>query len=144
MILKTTSWGDITIADEQIYQFTKGLPGFEEEKSFAWIDVENSPFSYLQSLQEPSLSFLLVDPFVVYPDYEFEIEDQEYPELVSEKSLRIACMVTLHDQMEKSTLNLLAPIVCNAETSKAEQIILHQSPYHTKHLLQPSDQKEGA
>lgn len=143
VIINTLTWGNIDVAEENIYQFANGIPGFEEEQTFAWIDVENSPFSYLQSVQEPGLSFLLVDPFSIYADYEFEIKEEDYPELTTEQAVRVACMVTLNDPMDKSTLNLLAPIVCNTDTRQAAQIVLHQSSYHTKHPLQPSEQKEG-
>lgn len=144
MKIETLTWGTVEIKDEQVYQFENGIPGFEEEKEFAWIEIEDSPFSYLQSLQEPALSFLLTDPFVFYPDYEFELSDQDVENLGGKEDIRISVIVTLKDPMEESTLNLIAPVICSDTTKKAAQIILHNSEYATKHKLQPSDQKEGA
>lgn len=148
MNIETIAWGKIEISEEQLYQFENGIPGFEEEKSFAWIQEEDSPFSYLQSTQESALSFLLVDPFLFYPDYEFEIPDQDIEELGDKEQLGVACIVTLHEEIEKSTINLLAPIVMNKSTHKARQIVLQDNKYQTKHPLNmtaenASDDKGG-
>ena len=136
MNIETIAWGKIEVTEEQLYQFENGIPGFEEEKSFAWIQEENSPFSYLQSTHESALSFLLADPFLFYPDYEFEISDQDIEELGDQELLGVACIVTLHEQIEQSTINLLAPVVLNKATHKARQIVLQDNQYQTKHPLQ--------
>lgn len=57
MNIETLTWGTLDIKDEQIYHFPKGIPGFEDDIDFALITVEDGPFSYLQSLQNQSVSF---------------------------------------------------------------------------------------
>lgn len=64
MIIETLSWGKLEVDTEQIYHFSKGLPGFDDETDFILIEMPETPFAYLQSIREKGLSFLLGDPFV--------------------------------------------------------------------------------
>lgn len=135
MIVETLTWGEVEIADDQLYRFPKGIPGFDEQTDFALIPLADEPFVYLQSLKEKELSFLLSDPFVFYPSYEFELPDEEAEELGIENEVVVRCMITLKEQAEQSTINLLAPIVLNPKARLAKQVVLHRSSYHTKHSL---------
>lgn len=135
MIIETLSWGKLEVDEEQLYHFSKGLPGFDEETDFALIAMAETPFWYLQSLRDKGLSFLLGDPFAFYPSYEFELPDDEAEELEIKSDLIIRCIITLKEQVEQSTINLLAPIVLNPVERLGKQIVLHRAPYHTKHSL---------
>lgn len=144
MIIKTLTMGSLEVEEAQIYHFPKGIPGFDEETHFVLVPMEESLFWVLQSVKEPSLSFLLVDPFTFYPSYEFELPDDEAEELGIDSELLIHCIITLKEQVEASTINLLAPIVLNPTRQSGKQIVLHRTPYHTKHtLLQEQPAIEG-
>lgn len=134
-------WGEVEVQEKDIYQFPKGLPGFEEETEFALIPWEDTPFSYLQSTQEPGLSFLLVSPFVFMPSYSFELSDTDKEELAIKDQVSVYTIVTIHSQANKSTMNLLAPIVLNPENRLGKQVILHQSGYETRHLIWTEEEK---
>lgn len=135
MIIETLTWGTLDINEEQVHYFTKGIPGFEEETEFALITVEQGPFSCLQSLNNHELSFLLCDPFIFYPSYEFELPDNDKEELSIEDNVKVQCMVTIREELEQCTVNLLAPIVINPTKHLGKQIVLHKSSYGTKHTL---------
>lgn len=146
MIIETLSWGKLEVDEEQVYHFPKGLPGFDEETDFALIAMNETPFWYLQSTKSKGLSFLLGDPFIFYPYYEFELPDEEAEELGIDSEIIVRCVITLKEQVEHSTINLLAPIVLNPIVRFAKQIVLHRAPYHTKHSLlqeQIIDGKDG-
>lgn len=144
MIIETLSWGRLEVSKEQVYYFPKGLPGFDEETEFALISMDEAPFWYLQSTKEKGLSFLLGDPFVFYPTYEFELPDDDAEELKINTEVLIHCMITLKEQTEQSTINLLAPIVFNPAARIGKQIVLYKAPYHTKHsLLQEAQSIDG-
>ncbi|AHV99349.1 flagellar assembly protein FliW [Paenibacillus sabinae] len=144
MIIETAALGSLDIQEEKIYCFPKGIPGFEQETEFAIIDLQEGPFSYLQSLKTANLSFLLTDPFAFYPQYEFELPDTEAEELEITDMVDVRAIVTIRDTVEESTLNLLAPVVLNPEKRLGKQVVLHRSPYLTKQLLWTEGQfKEG-
>ena len=135
MNIETLSWGKLEVNEEQVYHFSKGLPGFDEETDFALIAMAETPFWYLQSIKNKGLSFLLGDPFVFYPSYEFELLNEEAEELGIDNEVIVRCVITLKEQVELSTINLLAPIVLNPVGHSGKQIVLHKAPYHTKHSL---------
>lgn len=153
MLIETSTWGSLEITEEQIYEFPKGIPGFEKETRFALLTLEQGPFAYLQSLKEKELAFVIADPFVFYPDYEFELPESESKELaLKEDQIYVRSIVTIKDSVEYSSLNLLAPIVMNTELRLGRQVVLHNSPYRTNHCLwvdagestKAMDRKDGA
>ncbi|CAM4280072.1 flagellar assembly protein FliW [Paenibacillus typhae] len=135
MIKETATMGTLDISEEQIYIFSKGIPGFEEETEFAVIEVEGGQFSYLQSLKTDSLSFLLTDPFLFYPEYEFEFPDKDAEELEIKDAFLVRAIVTVREQLEQSTVNLLAPIVLNPLNRTGKQIVLVKSQYQVRQRL---------
>ena len=137
--IQTSMWGSLEVQEEVVYQFPKGLPGFEEETEFAIVPWEDTPFSYLQSTREPELAFLLVSPFTFVPDYSFELAEVDKEELGIVEQVSVYSMVTIHSQANKSTMNLLAPIVLNPEQRLGKQVVLHHSDYNTRHLIWTED-----
>lgn len=103
------------LSEEDVYCFPKGLPGFDEEDAFVIVPWEDTPFSYLQSVKEPALAFLLVSPFLFVPDYSFELSEADKEELEIQDQVSVYSIVTIQAEASKSTMNLLAPIVLNPE-----------------------------
>lgn len=142
MIIETLTWGTLEMSEDQVYRFDKGIPGFEAETEFALIINDEGPFSYLQSVKDPNLSFLLTDPFVFYSSYEFELPASDKEELGISSEVIIRCMVTVRADLEHTTMNLLAPIVLNPLKQRGKQTVLHKSAYSTQHLLWNTSQAE--
>ncbi|MET1171866.1 flagellar assembly protein FliW [Paenibacillus amylolyticus] len=140
-------WGELEVSEENIYHFSKGLPGFDEETQFALIPWEETPFLYLQSIKEPDLSFLLVSPFIFAPDYSFELPEADRTEMEISEEVSVFSIVTIQSEVSKSTMNLLAPVVLNPSKGTGKQVVLHQSSYGTRHQIWPardtSSVKEG-
>ncbi|USB32840.1 flagellar assembly protein FliW [Paenibacillus sp. YPG26] len=149
MIIQTATWGELEINENEVYRFEKGIPGFEDSKSFALVDQGDNPFFYMQSTEDKELAFVVVNPFLFYPNYEFELAENEKEELDIESNVEVWCVLTVNKQVELSTINLLAPIVLNPEKYTGKQIVLHQTNYQTRHPLrqvginQSSPEKEG-
>jgi flagellar assembly factor FliW len=144
VVLDTVVFGKIEIEQDQIVQFTQGIPGFEDSHRFVLIPVgDDVPFSYLQCIDNEKLSFLVTEPFAFFPDYEFVISDNVKEELRIEAAKQVAVLtiVSVQGKLTDATVNLLAPIVINHQTSIGRQIILHDSAYMTKHRLVPASAK---
>ncbi|MBM7566477.1 flagellar assembly protein FliW [Paenibacillus sacheonensis] len=144
MIIQTSRFGQLEIEDNEIIQFPQGIPGFPEYKPYTLISVEDSPFYFLQSVEEGSLSFVLVSPFEFFPSYEFELSADALHELghPAREDVRVLNIVTVKDDIEEATVNLAAPIVWSGATRAGIQVILQDASYRTKHLLFQS--KAGA
>jgi flagellar assembly factor FliW len=140
MIIESTRFGELEVAEEQLFSFPYGIPGFPEEKNFVYIlhDAE-SPFSFLQSTTEANLTFLLVDPFAFFKDYEFVLDDEVAKELdLSQENLpQVFLIANAKERLTDMTVNLLAPIVMNGVNRTGRQVILDTPEYSIRHKLFP-------
>lgn len=141
MLVRSTRLGDMELSEEQVLYFPHGLPGFLEEREFAYLPhQENNPFTFLQSVTEPDLTFIIVEPFPFFQDYEFELPDELVQELdcSEENPPQIMNIVSVPDSPEEMTANLLAPVVINCRARKAIQVVLEKTKYTTRHRLFPN------
>ena len=129
MQITTRVFGEINIEDDKIISFVNGLVGFPELKDFALIydpeKSDNRGIQWLQSMQEPAFAMPVIDPLTLIPDYNPQVED-EWLKSIGEyepDGLLVLVTVTVPSDITKMTVNLKGPIVINAETRKACQVI---------------------
>lgn len=139
--IDTTRFGEIEIDEKRIVTFKDGIPGFEKEHEFIILPYdEESPYYFMQSLNSPDLAFLLTIPFLFFPDYTFEVNDETLNELEIKDGDNIFyySIITIpNGSIRYMTTNLFAPIVLNTSNMKAKQIALEKSKYTTKERLFP-------
>ena len=125
-----------TATDVVAINFPAGLPGFPDAHQFdlaPW-GPAGSPFLLLSSVDDPDVGFVVVPPWVFYPDYEFELDTgtAERLNLEQAEDAVVFTVVTLRDEPEDSTLNLLGPIVVNRFTHDAAQVVLPSAGYSVR------------
>ena len=139
----TLRFGPIEVEDEKVIHFPEGIPAFEQEHAFVLIPYdEQSPYVFLQSLKTPDLAFLMTMPFIFFPDYEFELDDENQQKLGLERQEDMLLYVLLtipQGRVQDMTANLVAPLVINVANQQGRQLVLEHSPYQTKHRLFPTD-----
>ena len=76
----------------------------------------------------------VMDPLVVMPDYNPEVEDEMLKKLgeITPDNLLVLVTVTVPSDLTKMTVNLQGPIVINADTRKACQVIVDGDAYQVK------------
>ena len=145
--VNTSRFGEIEVDEKKIVHFERGIPAFEDEHEFVILPYEEeSPYYFMQSLQSPDLAFLLTIPFLFFPEYTFEIDDETMAELEikNQDDVYYYSMITIpNGSIRYMTANLLAPVVLNGENMRAKQVVLDKSNYTTKHRLFPEPKKEG-
>ena len=117
-------------------RFPAGLPGFPHVHMFRlnpW-GPPGSPYLLLKAVDDPDVGFVVVPPWVFYPDYEFDLDDAtaERLGLVVADDAIILAVVTLRDRPDEATLNLLGPIVVNRHTHEAAQVVLPTTTYSVR------------
>lgn len=138
MNVQTSRFGEIVVDPQEVINFNQGLPGFEEWKQYILVQTEDSgPFAYLQSTEWEELAFIVTDPFLFYPDYEFTVPEtaKEELQLTDEHGVTVKALVTVTDELKQATINLVAPVLINEGTRTGKQLILNNTPYITKHPL---------
>jgi flagellar assembly factor FliW len=116
--------------------FAAGIPGFPHLRSFTlgrW-GGDDSPFMTMTSDQDPDVGFVVVSPFIYYPDYEFDVDDETAARLgvCAPEDMQVLCIITLHERPEDATANLLGPIVINVRNGEACQSVLPHAVYSVR------------
>lgn len=138
-----TKIGTLQIEEEDIIQFPVGLLGFSDLHRYIIVKKENSLFSFLQSVDEPDLTFVIIMPELVVGDYSVKLNSDEIDllQIKSPEDGGIYAIVTVPEDVASMTVNLQAPIVINTKNRFGAQIVITDGPYHTKHNLLAEMQK---
>lgn len=136
-------FGPIDVPAEACLTFPNGLLGFAGERRFVLLPAAAEGIYWLQCVEDGGLTFLLVDPFPIFPGYAVDVPDhwtdrRPVPPLV-------LAIVTLARGDEPCTANLQAPLVLDLATRTGRQLILGDERYSVREpfdlrarLLQPS------
>lgn len=139
MQLDTKHFGLMEIDEKGIIYFPEGLPGFENIRKFTLLsnDDKESPFKWLQSVDEPGLAFVVADPFLIKKDYDIEIKDEILTALGVEKpeDILVYSIVVVPEDISKISINLKAPVVINTGNHKGMQVILDTDRYGVRHYI---------
>jgi flagellar assembly factor FliW len=120
-----------SLEKEAIFNFPDGVPAFEDAQNFSIVTNEDiKPFIYLKSLEIDELGFVCIDPFLIYKDYLVKISaaDLAHLGLKDPKDALVFCFVTVKEDPQENTANLLAPVVINLQNRKGRQVILDNYP----------------
>ena len=139
MKVNSKRFGTLEIPDDQVLTLQKGLLGFEDRTQWVMLDhdMEDSPFKWLQSREDPDLAFIIIEPSNVVSDYQVEIPQDimESLELSSLDEAVVFVLVTVPADPTKVTANLLGPVVVNVGKRKGLQLVLNNENYSVCHPL---------
>lgn len=146
MLIETKTLGKVEIEEKNVLTFPEGLFGFEDFHKYALINAEYEPFFYLQSLDTKDLAFLLVDPFLIAPEYELDIDDSILEEIgiKTVSDVMLYAIVTIPVNGSPVTANLQGPVIINRKNNKALQAVLTNTHWTTKHDIVKALQKTAA
>jgi flagellar assembly factor FliW len=138
--LETKHYGFLNVAREVVITFPEGLPGFEQFQRFVLVrDPKFSPFEILLCVDDPTLSFALINPLTLNPTYSPNISpaDLKVVGIESDRDLCVYAIVTVLETPEEVTANLFAPLVINSSKMLGKQVILEGSSYSMSHRVLP-------
>jgi flagellar assembly factor FliW len=136
--VETAGYEAVPVKNENIVHLPLGLLGFEAIKRYALLENQSeSPFRWLQVIDNPNLAFLVLPALEVFPEYEPDVppEDVKFLGLNSPDDALVFNIVTLQAK-GSATVNLKGPIVLNRFTLKGKQVVLaNASRYSIQHPL---------
>ncbi|MEJ5284321.1 MAG: flagellar assembly protein FliW [Brevinematia bacterium] len=133
--IKTKAYGEIQVEKDTEIFFKREILGFEGFKYYYLIEMGDLPnFYWLQSKEEPELAFIVVNPRLFKPDYVLNIDasDLQLLELEDGEEIVDFVIVNIPEDVTKMTMNLLGPIVINANKRIGIQAISLSNDYGTK------------
>lgn len=148
MKINTSRFGEIEVDENLIFNFIEPILGYENLSKFVLIDyTPDSPFKWLQAVEDPNVAFPITFPSYFGLDYQFVIPEEETNQLGLSGiedllSVNIVCIPPGRPQA--ATINLLGPLVINVVNKKAMQLVLINTNYTIKHKLFADTVKEKA
>ncbi|MGI6152237.1 MAG: flagellar assembly protein FliW [Christensenellaceae bacterium] len=136
MEINSVRFGIVQINEQSIINFPEGLPGFKELTKFAIIRCDQTePIQWLQSIDDEDVSIPIINPFIIKPDYEIEVNDDELDliDTHTEEDLIVLNVMVLPDDLSKMTVNLMAPLLINIKKMIGMQVMMDYKPLSIQH-----------
>lgn len=139
--LETKYFGRMDYKEESVFEFAAGLPAFEREKGFVFIETPDyAPLVFLQSLRQAALCFLALPVLAVDPEYRLAVSVEDRASLglepghepTADHGILALALVSLRDGFPPSA-NLMAPIVVNVQNRRGLQAIRMDRAYSHQH-----------
>lgn len=140
MVITTRLFGELTVEEEKVICFKNGIIGFPELQSFLLIhddERENKGgIRWLQSVEDPNFAMTVVDPLSIVDTYNPQIEDEllKVIDMTSASELLVLTTMTIPEEIENMSINLMAPVIINVENQLACQIIV-EGDYPVKYQV---------
>jgi flagellar assembly factor FliW len=123
--VQSSRFGTVEIAEETVVAFPDGLIGLGGSRYALISNDPDSPFLWLQSLDDPAVALPVTNPLRFFADYAVELSDEDADRLGfdSEASVDVYVTVTATPDPSHCTANLRAPILIRP--GRADQVINH-------------------
>ncbi len=146
--VNTRIFGTIEVENDKIIQFANGIIGFPDLKQFILVHDEEKKggVRWLQSIDSPEFAMPVVDPLIIMEEYNPIIEDELliHLELQEDSNLLVLTTISIPEEIEKMSVNLMAPMIINVDNQKACQLIIdgdYEIKYPVYELLQARKQE---
>ncbi len=128
----TTTTDDLTVEQalhEKIIHFPSGLPGFPADREFLMAQQpEERPFAWMQSINDPELTFAVVDAYSWIKDFTLEVDDAVLEEMGSMDPMDYAVYFILRIEKKDNRTTLHAkpnaPVLVNVRNRQARQVVV--------------------
>lgn len=142
LTVRTRRFGTIRVRQDLIIYLEPGLLGFSQYHRYVLIEPQReSPFLWLQCLDNPDLAFVVIDPRNLLSDYHPGPLDQVIREMELENPDDLIVLVILTippGQPQEMTANLMGPIVVNLKTRQGKQLVVEDPRFSHKHRVLPN------
>lgn len=128
-----------SIQSEKIFTFPKGIPGFEEYTTFKLFHKDDGQVSayWLESCEDPDVTFTLVDPTAYDLNYDIFLDDSEQDIIKANDPVDIGVFLMLKKETQEEdtilTANIGGPLVINVSKQLGMQKVLKRQSRQTVH-----------
>ena len=141
MEIETSRFGVISVDEADLITFPRGLIGMTDLSRFAfigpqsWAAMQEGQFYWLQSVDDPAVAFLVVDPNRFFKDYHVSIREETQADLDLADAKDGQLLVICNRVGEWVTGNLQGPLVINTRTGVAQQVVLTEKKWTCRQPL---------
>ena len=138
MLVNSQRFGALEVPEKKIISMARPLLGFEKLGRFCLIEREEFwPFLWMQSIDDPAVAFIVVNPVLFKSDYQIDINPNEISELeaTAPEQIETYVIANVPDDWKLMTINLQGPILINTSNNKAKQLVLMNSEYKVQQIV---------
>jgi flagellar assembly factor FliW len=110
LTIESSRFGTLEIAEDAVIEFPTGLVGLGGRRYTIVAPDPESPFRWLQSVDDPSLALPIANPLQFFADYEIELSDADLAR-VGADAAEVWVVVRAASELSDFSANLHAPIV---------------------------------
>jgi flagellar assembly factor FliW len=113
MTFESSRFGTLEIATDEVIEFPAGLIGLGGARYALLSTDEQSPFAWLQSIDDPDLALPITNPWLFFTQFAVEIDDADAERIGISDPSKVDVWVTVRaaEELEGFTANLRAPIL---------------------------------
>ena len=113
MTFESSRFGTLEIATDEVIEFPAGLIGLGGARYALLSTDEQSPFAWLQSIDDPDLALPITNPWLFFTEFAVEIDDADAERIGISDPSKVDVWVTVRaaEELEGFTANLRAPIL---------------------------------
>lgn len=125
LTIESSRFGRVEIDPNTVIEFPEGLIGLAGSRYALLARDPETPFLWLQSLEDPGLALPVTNPHQFFADYVVELDEEEAERLDLDATTGVDVYVTVRAAaaLEQFTANLKAPILI--KSGQAYQVINH-------------------
>jgi flagellar assembly factor FliW len=150
MKVESSRFGMMELSDRDVIDFPCGVVGFPQERQFVLLRTrQDSPLGWLQSVASPALAFPVISTESLAATYDdlgkvYDAARENHITGPDEGYAVMAILVAPGGGM-MATVNLLAPIIVNADSRTGGQVLLEGSAFSTHEplTLRPMTESKG-
>jgi flagellar assembly factor FliW len=140
----STRFGELQVPAESVIEFPSGVIGFPHTTQYVMLEHKH-PFSWLHSVQDANLAFVVVDGFEFGQQFDVKppIGNKD-TDLREDDEYAILIIVTVRADPRLTTANLKAPLFVNMRNRRGVQIIFDDARYSTRFPLWNEESQKNA
>jgi flagellar assembly factor FliW len=110
---ESSRFGTLEIETEEVIEFPSGLIGLGGARYALLTTDDQSPFAWLQSIDDPELALPITNPWLFFTDYAVDVDDAEAKRIGVEDPSKVDVWVTVRAaaELQGFSANLRAPIL---------------------------------
>ncbi|MHC1725731.1 MAG: flagellar assembly protein FliW [Syntrophobacteraceae bacterium] len=137
MQVNTTRFGIIDVAEKELINFPWGIPGFEELKNYILLEYKNGPFQWLQSVEEPTVAFVVCPPDFLGLEYSVPDSKTKLIDLEKADDLLVLNIVSFNKGKGAMRFHVKSPLLFNVSARVGYQWSM-EADEMKKHLVTPT------
>jgi flagellar assembly factor FliW len=122
--------------DRLVVEFPSGIPGFESHRRFVLIaSAELSPLGCLKAVDASAVSFLVLDPTLLFFNYDLTLSEFERARIGADADEPLLWLAIVTITEKEATANLRAPVVINPSKMLGCQLIRDNDQYPVRFVI---------